>query len=141
MARRGEMVLEALKAAFTTALENADVSRKEPKAQRIGPGGRLVIFDGDPGEADILLSPLSYTYEHRIPVEIGAAGDGAAALLETILGTIDGVLKADRTLGGLCSWLDAEAPSPDTLEAPGTAVDASADLIVIATYTTSSPLA
>lgn len=141
MARRGEMVLEALKGALALALPNAEISRKEPKAQRVGPGGRLVIFDGDPGEAEVLLSPLSYTYEHRIPVEIATTGGDPAALLETILLTIGAVLKADRTLGGLCSWLDAEAPSLDPLEAPGTAVDASTDLVLIATYTTTSPLA
>ena len=141
MARHAEQVLAALKAAFEIKLPNAEVERNEPKAQRTGPGGRLVIFDGDPGEADILLSPLSYTYEHRIPVEIAATGGDPAGLLDTILRAIGDVLKADRTLGGLCSWLDAEAPSADPLEASGAATDASADLVVVATYTTRSPLA
>ncbi|PHY20969.1 hypothetical protein CSW59_06875 [Caulobacter sp. BP25] len=130
-----------LETRFKAALPNAEVARNEPKAQRISPGGDVTLFDGDPGEPEVLLSPLSYTYEHRIPVEIAAGGDDPAGLLETLLREIGLVIEADRTLGGLCSWLDAEAPSPEPLDAPGAAVGRRADLVVIATYTTRSPLA
>lgn len=141
MARHAEQVLAALAAALEAALPNAEHTRNEPKAQRIAPGGNLNMFDGDPGEPEVLLSPLSYTYEHRIPLEIGAAGGDPGGLLDTLLIAVGEVIEADRTLGGLCSWLDAEAPSPDPLDAPGAEVARWADLVVIATYTARSPLA
>ena len=42
---------------------------------------------------------------------------------------------ADRSLGGLCFWLDAEAPTDDEADGLGFA-----DFTIVASYSTISPL-
>ena len=72
MASRREEVLDAIKALVAGALPNADVKRNLDKPERVAPGGLVIIRDGDPGEPEVLLSPLTYVYEHRVPIEVAA---------------------------------------------------------------------
>ena len=72
MPSKRETVLGAVKSLVTAALPGAEVKRNLAKPERIPPGGLVVIRDGDPGEPDVTLSPVSYLYTHRIPVEIAA---------------------------------------------------------------------
>src|SRR5690606_29629534 len=72
VASRREQVIEAVKALVVSALPNAEVKRNLDKPERIPPGGLVIVRDGDPGEPDVLLSPLVYVYEHRVPIEVAA---------------------------------------------------------------------
>ena len=72
MASKRETVLAAVKALVAAALPGAEVKRNLAKAERIPPGGLVVIRDGDPGEPEVCLSPLTYLYSHRVPLEIAA---------------------------------------------------------------------
>ena len=47
----------------------------------------------------------------------------------------------DRTLGGLCDWVEAEAPRPVDLPVEGAASLKAAVIPVILHYTTADPLA
>ncbi|MDR7232293.1 hypothetical protein J2X45_003399 [Caulobacter sp. BE264] len=140
MGTKREAILAAVETLLQSAVPLSSVSRDEVKADEIDPAGTFVVFDGDPGEPEIDLSPLRYTWTHRIPVSVGARGGDPRGLLDTVLKSVGVAISANRTLGGLCEWLDAEAPSPDPLEAPGTEVHRWTDLIIIATYATTSPL-
>ncbi len=143
MASKREQVIAAVKALVTVALPFVDVKRNLDKPERIPPGGLVIIRDGDPGEPQVLLSPLSYTYSHRIGLELAAyAADPQTReqALDTVLGAIGAAVMADRTLGGLCLFLDTEAPSSDNLETAGAASARWAEAAVIATYTTANPL-
>ncbi len=88
MPSKRETVLGAVKALVASALPGAEVKRNLAKPERIPPGGLVVIRDGDPGEPDVTLSPVSYLYTHRIPVEI-AAFESATLTREEVL---DGML-------------------------------------------------
>ena len=72
MTSKREEVLDAIKTLVASALPNADVKRNLAKPERIPPGGLAIIRDGDPGEPEVILSPLIYVYTHRIPIELAA---------------------------------------------------------------------
>lgn len=137
-----EKVLNALKALITAALPHADVERNGPE-DRVGPGGSVNIHDGDPGEPEVLLSPLSYTFEHRIPIDVAtypSATKTREAVLDEMLAAIGLAIEADRTLGGLCEWLAPEAPITDDADPFGSQPLRWTPLGVLAVYTTTNPL-
>lgn len=139
-------VRTAIKALIAAALPGASVRGLDAdaaKPDRIPPGGLVVVRPGDPGPATIDLSPLTYNYDHAIPVEISGYASVARTPLEVIddmLVAIGIAIAANRTLGGLCLWLDAEAPAIDDITAEGAPAGAGADLIIIASYVTTNPL-
>jgi len=143
MASRREQVLDAVQALVKAALPNADVERNRDKAKSIGPGGTVIIRDGDMGEPEVTLSPLTYTYEHRIELEIGtyaSASKTAAQVLDEMMSPLADLVMADRTLGGLCEWLEAEAPTTDSIETLGAEAGRWADTGLRAIYSTPNPL-
>ncbi|MGI4880457.1 MAG: hypothetical protein ACRYG4_23570 [Janthinobacterium lividum] len=146
MSRRLD-VLKALKAMVQTALPGATVKGLDAdaaKPDRIpAAGGLVIIRSGDPGPATSDLSPRAYNYEHAIPLEISAYQSSSRTTSEVVddmLTQIGAAIAADRTLGGLCFWLDAEAPAIDDVTADGAPAGAGADLVITATYVTSNPL-
>lgn len=143
MASTREQVLDAVRALVAAAFPSAEVKRNLDKPERIPPGGLVIIRDGDPGEADVLLSPLSYTYSHRVILELAAYASVTQTreqVLDAMLAAIGAAVMANRTLGGLCLFLDTEAPSSDNLETSGAASARWAEAAIVATYTTSNPL-
>lgn len=123
MASMRERVLDAVKAMVADTLPNADVTRGETDAQRRGPGGSVNVLDGDPGEpTDVTLSPLLYTYSHLVPLDVAAFESASMTrmeVLDAMLGPIGLAIEADRTLGGLCEWMEPVAPAPDDIAALG----------------------
>lgn len=143
MTSKREAVLSAVRLLIASALPAAEVKRNLAKAERIPPGGLVVVRDGDPGEPETTLSPLTYHFEHRIVAEIAAseaAGAPREQALDAMLRAIGAAIAANRTLGGLCDWLEAEAPSTDDAEATGSAPVRFALLTLVASYATTDPL-
>jgi hypothetical protein len=143
MASKRESVLAAVKTLVAASLPGAEVKRNLAKAERIPPGGLVVIRDGDPGEPEVTLSPLSYLYSHRIPLEIAAYESATLTrerALDAMLAAIGTEVKANRTLGGLCDWIEAEAPVTNDIEAQGALPGRFADLAILAVYATTDPL-
>lgn len=142
MARRSEEVVAAVVALAETALSNATVKRDCPWPERPDPGGTVIIRDGDPGEPSYMLSPLTYTYTHAIRVEfLAPAGtEGRHEVLDAMLVAFGEAIEANRTLGGLCEWVEPSAAETDDVSsATGQPVRA-AMVDVTATYSTSNPL-
>ena len=50
------------------------------------------------------------------------------------------LLAADRTLGGLCDWVEAEAPRPVDLAVDGAATLKAAVIPIVLHYAMSDPL-
>lgn len=143
MASKREQVLDAVAALIDAALPAAKVERNAPKPERIPPGGLVIVRDGDPGEPEILLSPLTYLYAHRIPVEVAARESGIQSreqVLDAMLAAIGAAVAADRTLGGLCDFIEAEAPATADIEAAGALPGRWADAAIVASYGTPDPL-
>jgi hypothetical protein len=130
-------------ALVAAALPATKVERNAAKPERIPPGGLAIVRDGDPGEPEILLSPLTYLYAHRVPIEIAARESGPQSreqVLDAMLAAIGAAVAADRTLGGLCDFIEAEAPATADIEAAGALPGRWADAAIIASYGTSDPL-
>jgi hypothetical protein len=143
MASRREQVITAVLAIVASALPNTEVKRNLVKPERIPPGGLVIIRDGDPGEPEVELSPLAYIYSHRIPLEVAvydAPVGTREQALDGLLTAIGTAISADRTLGGLCDFVETEAPSTDDLETTGALAGRWADTAIVATYATADPL-
>ena len=86
----------------------APVLRGEVLPERVPANGLLILRDGAPGEPAVTLSPLRYHYEHRAEVEaVVQTGTGRDAAFDTLAAGLGTVLSADRTLAGLCDWVEA----------------------------------
>ena len=87
------------------------------------------------------MSPLRYHYQHRAEIEVVVQSAGRAAAFDSLIASIGAALEADRTLGGLCDWIEPEAPKPVDLPVDGAATVKAASITVVLHYTTASPLA
>ena len=62
------------------------------------------------------------------------------AAFNTLIASIGAALTADRTLGGFCDWVEAEAPHPVDLPVKGAASLKAAVIPVVLHYSTDDPL-
>jgi hypothetical protein len=103
--------------------------------------GLLILRDGDPGEPAVTLSPLRYHYQHRAEVEaVVQSTIGRDAAFDAVASGIGTVLAADRTLGGRCDWVEAEAPRPVDLPVEGAASLKAAVIPIVLHYASADPL-
>jgi hypothetical protein len=116
--------------------------RDEVLPERIPTAGLIILRDGQPGEPEVTLSPIRYHYQHRAELEVVVqAPNGRASSFDTLIASIGTVLEADRTLGGLCDWVEPEAPASVDLPIEGAAALKAAIIAVVLHYTTTGPLA
>ena len=140
MVSKRELVLAALHARLQTLA--APVLRGDVLPERIPATGLIILRDGKPGDPEVTLSPVSYFYEHRAELEVVIqAGTGRDALFDALAASIGAALGADRTLGGLCDWVEAEAPEPVDLPIEGAAALKAAVIFIVLHYATTDPLA
>jgi hypothetical protein len=137
-----EQVLGALLAALGANLpDGVSLLRNAVLPERIPAAGLLILRDGDPGEPAVTLSPLCYHYQHRAEVEavIQSATDRDSAF-DALAASVGAALAADRTLGGLCDWVEAEAPQPVDLPVDGAATLKAAVITIVLHYASADPL-
>ena len=139
MASKRELVLAALHARLQTLA--APVLRGDVLPERIPATGLIILRDGKPGDPEVTLSPVSYFYEHRAELEVVIqSGTGRDALFDAVAASIGATLATDRTLGGLCDWVEAEAPEPVDLPIEGAASLKAAVITIVLHYATPDPL-
>jgi hypothetical protein len=134
-----EIILTALYARVSEL--PATALRGEVLPERVPDAGLLILRDGEPGEPEVTLSPLAYHYQHRAEIEAVVQGPDRDVLFDTLTASIGTVLAIDRTLGGLCDWVAAEAPQPVDLPVEGAASLKAAVIPVVLHYSTADPLA
>ena len=117
--------------------------RDEVLPERIPAAGLIILRDGQPGEPEVTLSPLRYHYQHRAELEVVVQAGTAdrASAFDTLIAAIGTALDSDRTLGGLCDWVEPEAPASADLPIEGAAALKAAVIAVVLHYTTTGPLA
>ena len=134
-----ETILTALHTQLQTL--TVPVLRGDVLPERIPSTGLIILRDGKPGEPEVTLSPLTYFYEHRAELEVVIqAGNGRDALFDALVASIGTALAVDRSLGGLCDWVEAEAPEPVDLPIEGAAALKAAVIVVVLHYATTDPL-
>jgi hypothetical protein len=140
MASKLETILLALLAKLQT-IPDATVARGEVLPTVVDANGLVILRDGEPGEPDVTISPLMYHYEHRAAVEIFTTGtidrDARFDVLRTQVGAL---IVADRTLGGLCDWIEAEAADPTDIPFDGADTVKAASIPVVLHFVTDNPL-
>lgn len=134
-----DTVLAALAAALSTPAQPVERNLAVPVA--IPDGGLVILHDGTPGTPDITLSPLRYHYQHRAELDVTlTSGQRSDALFDALVARIGGALAADRTLGGLCDWVEAEAPAPSQVSPDGGPPVKAATIIIVLHYSTADTL-
>lgn len=136
---RRETALRALFAGLQSL--DATVLRGEVLPERVPREGLLILRDGDPGEPVVTLSPLAYHYEHRAEIEIVVQdGSDRSGAFDDLVAALGIILAADRTLGGLCDWIEPAAPEPVDLPLEGGVAFRAAVIPVVLHYCTVDPL-
>ena len=133
-----ETILAALHARLLTL--PATALRGEALPERVPASGLLILRDGEPGQPEVTLSPLRYHYQHRSEIEAVVQGATRDTAFDILCASVGAALAADRTLGGLCDWIEAEAPRPVDLAVDGAASLKAAVIPVILHYSTADPL-
>ena len=136
-----EQILSALLARLET-VPDATVRREAPLPETVPAGGLIILRDGDPGDPEVVLSPVTYLWEHQTEIEIilQRGQDDDSAALDTLLMAVGNALAADRSLGGLAEWLDWGAPKTSGLAIDGAAALRGATVPVTIHYGSSDPL-
>ena len=133
-----ETILTALHARLSAL--SATALRGEVLPERVPTDGLLILRDGEPGAPEVTLSPLAYHYQHRAEIEAVVQGTDRDATFDTLCASVGTAIAADRTLGGFCDWIEAEAPKPVDLPVEGAASLKAAVIPVVLHYTTADPL-
>ena len=136
-----ENVLIALNALITGNAAGATVLRNFSLPKKIPNAGLVILRDGDPGEPEVTLSPLTYIYNHLAVVEV-IVEDGATqdAKFDGICAAIGARIEGNRTLGGLCDWVEGVAPEPVELVTEGGEPMKAAVVSILLIYSTTSPI-
>lgn len=132
-----QAVLAALAGTGAKVLRNAEVPTTVPAE------GLVIFRDGEPGEPDVTLSPLSFSFNHAMQLEAYAQASAKAARVTTLDGLISAMgtaLAADRNFGGLADWSMPGAPVVTDHGSTGAQSVAAAHIPLAVTYTTTDPL-
>jgi hypothetical protein len=141
-------VLTAVHALVSGAAPGFDVrgfTADAMKPERIPADGMIIGDPGDPGEPEMEMSPLAYIYTHRIPVEVllpvGANNAPAfEAALDDAAAAIGAAVIANRTLSGLCQFLDVTAATFASDDMTNAIPVRIASFDVVAEYVVNNPL-
>ena len=133
-----ETILAALYARLS--MLPARALRGDVLPERIPTEGLLILRDGEPGEPEVTLSPLRYHYQHRAEIEAVVQGVDRDVGFDILCASVGAALAEDRTLGGLCDWVEAEAPQPVDLPVDGGTSLKAALITIVLQYSTQDPL-
>ncbi len=141
-------VLSAVQSLVAAACPGFDVrgfTADTMKPERIPADGMIIGDPGDPGDPEMEMSPLTYIYTHRIPVEIllpvGASNGAAIEVALDVAGTaIGAAVVANRSLSGLCQFLDVTAATVSSDDVINSVPVRIANFDVVAEYVVNNPL-
>ena len=133
-----ESILTALFARLSAL--PATALRGDVLPERVPTTGLLILRDGEPGEPEVTLSPLRYHYQHRAEIEAVVQGSERDAAFDALCASVGAIIAADRTLGDLCDWVEAEAPRPVDLPVEGAVALKAAVITIILHYGMGDPL-
>lgn len=137
-----ETVLQTL---FETlqAVSGPRILRNEVLPEKVPTGGLLILRDGDPGEPETILSPLSYYWQHLASLEVFVQAGTATErdqMMDALFQKITVALIADQTLAGLCDRVTPRAADTSSVVIEGAANIKAAIVPIELIYTTDSQL-
>jgi hypothetical protein len=119
------------------------VKRNAALPERIVDHAMAILRDGDMGEPEVSLSPLTYHWQHQVAIELFVADPDAAARdarMDGLLMELAALIEADRTLAGVIEYAEIGPPKFDELAPDGTSGVKACLLPVVLHYSSSGPL-
>jgi len=119
------------------------VKRNAALPERLAEHAMAILRDGEMGESDISLSPLTYHWQHQVAIELFVADpDGSArdARMDGLLVELAVLIEQDRTLGGVIEYAEIGPPKFDELAPDGTGGIKACLLPVVLHYSSTGPL-
>lgn len=114
-----EAIMSALHSLLSGGL-TPTVLRNEVVPQEVPADGLVILRDGEAEEVEVTFSPLTYHYDHIAEVEVFVQGTtGRETGFDAIRQEIGAALAGNRTLGGLCDWIEGQQPRMDDLPVAG----------------------
>lgn len=112
------------------------------RARRTGQFETVTVRDGELDEEGVDLSPPTWHWQHRVPIELRAYKQTLPLrqILDGMAGKVGAAVAVDRDLGGLVSYLDVSGLDIEPLSSFATRTELGATFEIIATYSTSTPL-
>lgn len=119
------------------------VKRNAALPERIADHAMAILRDGEMGEPEISLSPLTYHWQHQVAIELFVADPDAAvrdARMDGLLVELAALIDMDRTLGGQIEYTAIGPPKFDELAPDGTSGIKACLLPVVLHYSSPGPL-
>lgn len=135
-----ETIIAALRTALNEGLPVA-VHRNASLPEVIGANGFASLGDGAPGDpVDVTISPITYSYAHTMPLDLAVQAADNDAALATLKAAVNTTILADRTLGGLCEWIEIFPQEAEAGAFPGAASVKFQIVNLVVHYQTANPL-
>lgn len=120
------------------------VKRNSAVPERVSDQTLVILRDGELGEPEVTLSPITYHWQHEASVEIFVADPDAAqrdARMDALLVSLGEQLAAHPALGGAVDFCSAGAPKFEDLPIEGAVGIKTCVLPLILHYSSASSLA
>ena len=121
----------------------ATVKRNAALPERVADHAMAILRDGEMGEPEVSLSPLTYHWQHQVGIELFVADPDANARdarMDGLLVELAALIDLDRTLGGVIEYAEIGSPKCDELAPDGTSGIKACLLPVVLHYSSSGPL-
>lgn len=119
------------------------VKRNAALPERIADHAMAILRDGEMGEPEVSLSPLTYHWQHQVAIELFVADPDASARdarMDGLLTELASLIEADRTLSGVIEYAEIGPPKFDELAPDGTSGIKACLLPVVLHYSSPGPL-
>lgn len=119
------------------------VKRNAALPERIADHAMAILRDGEMGEPEVSLSPMTYHWQHQVAIELFVADPDAStrdARMDGLLTELASLIEADRTLAGVVEYAEIGQPKFDELAPEGTSGIKACLLPVVLHYSSAGPL-
>ena len=119
------------------------VKRNAALPERIADHAMAILRDGEMGEPEVSLSPLTYHWQHQVAIELFVADPDAStrdSRMDGLLTELASLIEADRTLAGVVEYAEIGQPRFDELAPEGTSGIKACLLPVVLHYSSAGPL-
>jgi len=138
-----ENAIGALFAVLGQLSLGSTVKRNAALPERVTDQTMSILRDGEMGEPEVSLSPLTYHWQHQVAIELFVADPDASARdarMDDLLVELATLIEADRTLGGVIEYAEIGPPKFDELAPDGTGGIKACLLPVVLHYSSTGPL-
>jgi len=138
-----ESAIGALFAVLGQLSLGTTLKRNVTLPERVSDHAMAILRDGEMGEPEVSLSPLTYHWQHQVAIELFVADpDGSArdARMDGLLVELATLIELDRTFGGQVEYAEIGPPKFDELAPDGTSGIKTCLLPVVLHYSSPGPL-